>query len=350
MKKTLIFIITLAVLSIPAINGIAQDTTAIIPTMINYQGFLTDQNGMALTGSYQITFALYYDSSSTASIVWDETHDAVNVEAGLFNVLLGSNDTLTADDLSGERYLGIRVAGEPEMIPRMRLVSVAYSLNSENANYADSANYAQNATYAKILSSSDGDPVDAVYVDDAGNVGIGTVNPTSRVEIEYAGSGNWSKMLKLVNTFHSGEYWELGVDADPNDSDLLFFHETTNVAAIDDDGTYQNNSDRRLKKDIELLPKIMDKVLLLKPSTYTWKKTKDQNGHKSIGFIAQDVDEVFSDYNIVNKEGDYWKLTYDTFGVLSIAAIQELKSEKDAEIKELTTMITKLKAEIDMLK
>ncbi len=125
-----------------------------IPTMINYQGFLTDASGTALNGTYQITFSLYEDTTGIISLKWQEIHNSVIVDKGLFNVLLGSVDTLTADDLTGERYLGIEVGGEVEMMPRLRLASVAYSLNSENANnaqnaiYADSANYAQNAVYA----------------------------------------------------------------------------------------------------------------------------------------------------------------------------------------------------------
>jgi hypothetical protein len=137
MKKIVYAILTVSLISMFTSSAFAQD---IVPTMINYQGFLTDQSGTALTGAYQITFALYSDSSGAASIVWDETHNAVNIENGLFNVLLGSIDTLTADDLSGERYLGIRMAGEPEMTPRMRLASVAFSLQAEEANNAKTIN------------------------------------------------------------------------------------------------------------------------------------------------------------------------------------------------------------------
>ncbi|MCP4413330.1 MAG: hypothetical protein GY808_12280 [Gammaproteobacteria bacterium] len=139
MKKisTLISFLVVLIILISTVNA-----QSVIPTMINYQGFLTDQNGQGLNGPKQITFTLYSDSVSTASLVWgEETHDAVNVENGLFNVLLGSIDTLTTADLAGERYLGIRVGvSEPEMAPRLRFASVAYSLKSEEANNANNAN------------------------------------------------------------------------------------------------------------------------------------------------------------------------------------------------------------------
>ncbi|MCP4413329.1 MAG: hypothetical protein GY808_12275 [Gammaproteobacteria bacterium] len=155
-----------------------------IPTMMNYQGFLTDQNGAPLDGSgYEITFALYSDTSGVASVVWEETHSDIIINKGLFNVLLGSIDTLAVNDLAGERYLGIRVAGEPEMTPRMHLASVAYSLKSEYANIAQNADTSQNAMHAQTLSASDGDPSDAVVVDAEGNVGIGVPTPTATLDV-----------------------------------------------------------------------------------------------------------------------------------------------------------------------
>jgi hypothetical protein len=100
MKKlfTLYVITILLVLFTSTVVG--QDVS-VMPTLINYQGFLTNQNGTTLNGSYQITFALYSEPTGAASIVWDETHDAINIENGLFNVLLGSIDTITVDDLDG---------------------------------------------------------------------------------------------------------------------------------------------------------------------------------------------------------------------------------------------------------
>ncbi len=135
--KRLIFLSLLVVLMIFTSVAFAQVQNDFIPTMINYQGFLTNQNGQALNGLSDITFALYSDSTGVASVVWEETHTGIDVENGLFNVLLGAIDSLTAADLTGERYLGIRVVGESEMTPRMRLASTAYSLQAENANMLD---------------------------------------------------------------------------------------------------------------------------------------------------------------------------------------------------------------------
>jgi len=41
-----------------------------VPKLINYQGYLTDQYGKALTGNYQITFRLYDEASGSNPLVW----------------------------------------------------------------------------------------------------------------------------------------------------------------------------------------------------------------------------------------------------------------------------------------
>jgi hypothetical protein len=182
--------ILLLLIGFMTINIFAQVN---VPTMINYQGFLTDQNGTVLNGPYVIWFRLYEDSTGFESIKWEEKHDAVFVKNGLFNVLLGSIDTLTAGDLAGERYLGIQVGTELEMTPRMRLASVAYSLRAEEANKAQEANYAH------TLSAPDNDPMEALVVTNDGNVGVGESNPQAKLEVN--GSMKVSGKFDFPTTF-----------------------------------------------------------------------------------------------------------------------------------------------------
>jgi len=126
----ILFILIVSFIIPSAIMG--QDNS--VPKLINYQGYLTDKGGKALSGNYQITFRLYDEASGTHAWLWQETHDTVRVDNGQFNVLLGSDDSLTVDDFNGDRYLEIQLANELEMEPRLQLVSVAYSLQAENAN------------------------------------------------------------------------------------------------------------------------------------------------------------------------------------------------------------------------
>ncbi len=110
---------------------LAQSKAVVVPSVINYQGYLTDSDGKALDGTYPITFYLYDEASGTRPWVWQETHTSVQVTNGLFNVLLGSVDSLSAEIFTGGRFLSVKVGNEVEMTPRMRLTSSAYAMQSE---------------------------------------------------------------------------------------------------------------------------------------------------------------------------------------------------------------------------
>ena len=52
------------------------------PVVINYQGYLTDNTGKALSGTHEITFLLY-DRSEGGDALWSEMHSVI-VDDGLF--------------------------------------------------------------------------------------------------------------------------------------------------------------------------------------------------------------------------------------------------------------------------
>jgi hypothetical protein len=89
--------------------------------MLSYQGYLTDASGEPLTGDVDITFRLY-DAPSGGAALWTEAHtgdNAVPVEDGLFNVMLGSLTPISSTVWSsGASYLGVQVGDDAEMSPR----------------------------------------------------------------------------------------------------------------------------------------------------------------------------------------------------------------------------------------
>ncbi len=119
MKLILVVLITVAVMLAGAM--------ASAPTLISYQGRLTDASGSPLTGTYTIQFAIY-TSLGGGTYVWEETQSNVSVNDGLFSVLLGSitpiSDTVFKD---ANRYLGVKVGASPELTPRTQLTSVPWS-------------------------------------------------------------------------------------------------------------------------------------------------------------------------------------------------------------------------------
>jgi len=103
-----------------------------IPQLINYQGKLTDPDGVAVVGTHSVEFAIY-DAETGGTLLWSELHTTVAVSHGLFDVLLGS---VTPIDLPfDEQYwIGLTVDSET-MTPRQPLTTVPYA---QRAMWADS--------------------------------------------------------------------------------------------------------------------------------------------------------------------------------------------------------------------
>ena len=96
-----------------------------IPQLINYQGQLTAPDGTSLDTTVSITFRIL-DAPAGGTNLWTETHPLVTVTGGLFHVKLGSVTPLS-DLFAANRWLGITVGNNTEMVPRQQIVSVAHA-------------------------------------------------------------------------------------------------------------------------------------------------------------------------------------------------------------------------------
>jgi len=105
----------------------APFVAAEIPRTISYQGILTDAEGNVVPdGNYSLGFRLY-DTDVQGDALWFEEHASVVVEKGLFNVILGSIEPLNLA-FDSPYWLGIQVANEAELTPRIQLTAAPYSL------------------------------------------------------------------------------------------------------------------------------------------------------------------------------------------------------------------------------
>ncbi|MBC8400427.1 MAG: tail fiber domain-containing protein [Candidatus Marinimicrobia bacterium] len=211
--RFLTFIIMLVILAMPYI-GQAQ-----IPRTLSYQGVLSDETGSPKPdGSYTFTFTLYNTSTGDAAI-WTETK-TLNVARGLFHTALGDLEPFGAAVEFEEPYwLGILVAGEPELSPRIQLTSVGYSFNALRADTASFALSAAGGTGdGHSLDAEDGDPVDAGVVGSTGNVGIGTTRPgrplygadPTPMSIIFCRTKNATNLKKRYVGVSSGGYMTFG--------------------------------------------------------------------------------------------------------------------------------------------
>jgi len=107
-----------------------------VPKMINYQGRLITNLGAPIDTTVSIVFTIYDDSTGGNS-KWTETQSSVTSTDGLFNVLLGSVNSIMDTVFNNDsRYLGITVGTDPEISPRTQIVSVGYALHAKTADTA----------------------------------------------------------------------------------------------------------------------------------------------------------------------------------------------------------------------
>ncbi len=76
-----------------------------VPTQVNYQGYLTNPEGAPLDTTVSMTFLCY---TVPYQVLWQETHPAVTVTDGYFNVILGSVTALS-DSVFASGYTPLQV-------------------------------------------------------------------------------------------------------------------------------------------------------------------------------------------------------------------------------------------------
>lgn len=127
----LVAVLLVTVPSLAAPRGAPEATST---STISYQGRLADDQGNPLTGFYSMEFRIY-DDPVVGSPLWEEFWtggNSVSVNDGLFNVMLGSISAGLPDAIQGhdELYLGITVGNDTEMVPRVQLGSVPFSIQA----------------------------------------------------------------------------------------------------------------------------------------------------------------------------------------------------------------------------
>ncbi len=107
-----------------------------VPQLVNYQGMLTDDAGVPVTGTYSIEFRIY-NTETGGTAIWNETQ-SVTATDGIFNVILGAATAIPYSVFNGgDKYLALKIDTDPEMSPRKRLISVGYAFRSYDSDKLD---------------------------------------------------------------------------------------------------------------------------------------------------------------------------------------------------------------------
>jgi len=142
--------------TVAGILGLLGVAAQAAPQLINFQGRLADEYGIASEGPVDLTFRLYR-AETGGTPLWQETHTGVAVDDGLFNVMLnGVAGVDLGTVFNGEaRWLEIQVGDERPLEPRQKITSVAYAIRAVDAAHAEDADSASHADSAETARTAD---------------------------------------------------------------------------------------------------------------------------------------------------------------------------------------------------
>jgi hypothetical protein len=161
-------------------------TFASVPDQINFQGTLTGSTGNPVDG--QVSFALtFYINQTSTHPLWTETHPSVEVDDGLYQMMMGSITPFPHDLFNtAQLWLEIIVDGET-LSPRLQISSVAFGFRSA---YADTADFALAGTGLSLpYSGSVNSSTDAFSVTNTGSGDAADFQSTGGIGVSASGSG-----------------------------------------------------------------------------------------------------------------------------------------------------------------
>ncbi len=237
--------------------------------------------------------------------------------------------------------------------------------SADKGIYFDGENNGDNVT---VKSIEDDDDLLSISTD-VERVGINTlpyftfdihhelgVPSNGEVAIEDSGIGNYNG-LNIHNNYNGllDNHWTMYAYSDAR---LALYRDGQQVGQFNGTtGSYTTTSDRKLKRDIKEMDSQMEKIMELKPSTYIYKR--DKENITRYGLIAQEVHEVYPQLApiMTNKtdgdKEDIRGVTYTEFIPILIAGLQEQYGkvkEGEEEIEELKEANDELRAELDVMK
>jgi hypothetical protein len=166
--------------------GMRETLAQSTPTTMTVQGRLTDGNGTALNGTFDICIR-FWSASAAGTKLFGRQYTSVGVNNGVYTIVIGESASAADDtgdgipaytalsDLMGSNpanlWMGIKVSTDSEMTPRSRISSIVNSLR-----VGDATNF--------LVPQATGT---SGYI--AGNVGIG-VSPSYKLHVASTTAGD----------------------------------------------------------------------------------------------------------------------------------------------------------------
>lgn len=308
----------------------------------------TASNSYAFVGGGQDNIA----SGSRAFVASGEN----NVAGGSSSFVGGGSDNLT----SGSRSF---IGGGTGLLARSYGEAVFGTFNTDYTPNSPSTIRSADRLFVIGNGTETDNRSNAVTVLKNGRVGIGADNPsaqlqvvsnsttdTAQIHIIESGANDFAR-INFTNQDIANKQWTIAARSHTMDdqSFLNFYYlGMGNILSLKGDGdatlmgSLTENSDRTLKENIVHIDHVIPSLLQLKAYRYDWKYL---NKDRQIGFIAQEVREIYPELVKENEDG-ILSVNYTKFVPLLIEAIKE----QQTQIESLTTLNKTLGSEIEHLK
>jgi Chaperone of endosialidase/Head domain of trimeric autotransporter adhesin len=194
---------------------------------------------------------------------------------------------------------------------------------------------------------------DVLTLSGVGYAGIGNSNPNASLDIQGPASAAYPQLrtrvntadyvrMRMANTVHSNSYWDIASITSNSSTpsanmNFYYFHNNTggwNILSLQGNGnatlmgTLTQNSDERLKKNIEPIANPFDQLQQLSGYHYQWKDERRDSATQT-GLLAQEVEKVMPELVKVDDKG-IKSVNYNGLVPYLLEAIKELKAEVDA--------------------
>ncbi len=248
----------------------------------SYSNFIGASTGSFASTTIAANFIGYYagyGSSNAGRSNFFGQYTGKNTSNASYSTLIGYN-------VGNEESTGIHIGSNN--------IIIGTNISLPNAT-ANAINIGGVLFGTGTYSTTIGDP--SITPVSGGRIGIGVVSPSYTLQVGNSGvSGIVARFENSAGT----------CDINPTSASLSC------------------SSDETLKKDIIAVDDdMLEKILSLQPVTYHWK-SEDESSDTHIGFIAQQVEEVFPDLVTTDRQTGLKSLNYTGLIPYTVKAVQEM--------------------------
>lgn len=352
-------------------------------------GGSTTASGNSATAMGYLTTSSSFASLSTGqyNVGGGTAHSWVSTDP-IFEIGIGSTDLSRANAMTvlknGKVGIGVASPGQLLEVNGKTLTSQLQVGTSATAGHVLTADASGNATWQSAGNSSgwtDGG-TSVTTTTSTDKVGIGT-SPLNLLDVSGAGtdeggvsgfnevtarfknsgSGHSAISIDAADGYDPAQYfasageamWSLRSDDSDADKFQIRYHggtgQNTTMMTVENNGdvgvntaspsrkffvngdaggtgAWNNDSDIRMKKNIETIPGALEKVLKLRGVNFEWTDAENHEPGTRMGFIAQEAEGVIPE--VVSVRNDRYAMQYGPITALLVEAVKELQKEVEA--------------------